>query len=133
MAFWRTVMARSPPPGSFIFCSLTTCFIFPPEDSHFDLGLLCIFIIAYEIGKWLQSMKIISAHNDMIWNLYCILSIWLVLFWLWWMEKNAWSLVCKAGSNWLITSLSNGHNELQLRGGGSIYGSANTRYTSLSS
>ena len=99
-------MARSPPPGSFIFCSLTTCFIFPPEDNHFDLGLLCIFIIVYEICKglkheqpliaiidsnsnvtksrdinmvkcfnmvslvkcqtYLQSMKIIAAHNDMI-------------------------------------------------------------------
>ena len=39
----------------------------------------------------------------------------------------------KAGSNWLISSLPNGHNELQLREGGSICDGGNTRYTSLSS
>ena len=41
--------------------------------------------------------------------------------------------MCKAGSNWLITSLPNGHNELQLRERGSICDGANTRYTSLRS
>ena len=124
LTFWRTVMARSPPPGSFMFCNLTTCFIFPPEDNHFDLGLLCIFIIVYEICKglrheqpfvliidsntnvirfrdindliwwnlisldkyqtYLQKMKIIIVHIDMIWRFYCIFSY----FGLWWMEKK---------------------------------------------
>ena len=87
----------------------------------------------FDITRKISNLPLKNENNHCThWHDMKIL-LHLFILWIMMNGEKTWSLVCKAGSNWLITSLPNGHNELQLRGGGSICGSANTRYTSLSS